>query len=431
MRSLWICVSLLCAAAPAGAGDLAPPGAPAPSMKTLDQVEPRIPIGPLTAPGDADSVFRITQPGSYFLTGDLLGEAGKRGVEIAASGVTLDLMGFTMQGVAGSLEGVGAPGSFGDFEGVRVRNGFIREWGGSGVDLNFVIGSAVEDIVAMANDHGIVLGVSGVAIDCHVESNVREGVRNSFGGARATRVQARSNGGIGISLANDGVVEDCFVAGSGSIGVNLFNGGRVSNTVSNFNGNHGINIGSGTAIGCAAEVNGGSGINAGSTVVVDSCSATSNDGDGVTGGGVVISTVASFNDLSGLTTSFGATVRDCTFNFNSGPGITVTTQSTVAGNTVRANGNGSAFAPGILVTGNDNRIDDNQIVGNDVGLDVDGVSNIIMRNTAAGNGTSYQIVANNFYGRIVDMTVAATPAVNGNSAANQIGTTEPWSNFAY
>ncbi len=41
-------------------GPLAPPGAPAPTFKTLQQVEPRTPISALP--------FTISQPGSYYLT---------------------------------------------------------------------------------------------------------------------------------------------------------------------------------------------------------------------------------------------------------------------------------------------------------------------------------------------------------------------------
>jgi len=40
-------------------------------------------------PGDADSVFKITQSGSYYLAGNITGVSAKYGVEIAASGVTL------------------------------------------------------------------------------------------------------------------------------------------------------------------------------------------------------------------------------------------------------------------------------------------------------------------------------------------------------
>src|SRR3989304_4869431 len=72
---------------PVSAGDLNPP--PGPITPTQ-----RTPIGANTTPGDADSLFMITQPGSYYLTGNIIGVSGKFGIEINASGVTLDLMGF-------------------------------------------------------------------------------------------------------------------------------------------------------------------------------------------------------------------------------------------------------------------------------------------------------------------------------------------------
>jgi len=50
------------------AGNLNPPAPPTSgTMKTLDQVEPRIPIPASATPTD---VFTINQPGSYYLTGD-------------------------------------------------------------------------------------------------------------------------------------------------------------------------------------------------------------------------------------------------------------------------------------------------------------------------------------------------------------------------
>ena len=48
-----------------------PPGAPAPVMKTLDQVEPRTQVTQTTCPGNASAVHVISAPGSYYLTANV------------------------------------------------------------------------------------------------------------------------------------------------------------------------------------------------------------------------------------------------------------------------------------------------------------------------------------------------------------------------
>ena len=64
------------------AGDLNPPaGSVAPTMKTLDEVEPRIAINAVNTPGDSNSVYRISQPGSYYLTGNVTAPAGDSAIE--------------------------------------------------------------------------------------------------------------------------------------------------------------------------------------------------------------------------------------------------------------------------------------------------------------------------------------------------------------
>src|SRR5882724_6913166 len=90
-------LSLIATASLLSAGPLDPPvGAVTSSYKTLTEVEPRTAINATNTPGDADSVFKITQPGSYYLTGNVQGVASKHGIEIASSNVSLDLGGFAL-----------------------------------------------------------------------------------------------------------------------------------------------------------------------------------------------------------------------------------------------------------------------------------------------------------------------------------------------
>src|SRR5688572_29539132 len=80
-------------------GSLTPPGAPAPTMKTLDQVEARKPIGPATAP------VAISTPGSYYLAGDIVISNTQGGINITSGDVTLDLNGFAIRKAPGSTSG--------------------------------------------------------------------------------------------------------------------------------------------------------------------------------------------------------------------------------------------------------------------------------------------------------------------------------------
>src|SRR6476619_6633553 len=71
-------------------GSLVPPGAPAPTMKTLDQIEPRTAITSLP--------ITISNPGSYYLTGNVTATADGTAITIAADNVTIDLNTFTLSG---------------------------------------------------------------------------------------------------------------------------------------------------------------------------------------------------------------------------------------------------------------------------------------------------------------------------------------------
>jgi hypothetical protein len=97
-------------------GSLTPPGAPAPTMKTLQQVEPRVPIS--SAP------FTITQPGSYYLTTNLT-VSGGNAITITTNGVTLDLNGFTISSTTNPASGTAVLIGSG-LRNIAIQNGHIQ-----------------------------------------------------------------------------------------------------------------------------------------------------------------------------------------------------------------------------------------------------------------------------------------------------------------
>src|SRR3954447_14082693 len=107
MRSILIFAlfGLILAPSAFSQGSLTPPGAPAPTMKRLDEVEPRTNLQASPAPAGVDTTnasfhFIINQPGSYYLSANV-GVTKANGIQINAEGVTLDLNGFQIARASG------------------------------------------------------------------------------------------------------------------------------------------------------------------------------------------------------------------------------------------------------------------------------------------------------------------------------------------
>ena len=90
------CFMAMTVTASALAGELSPPTGP---VTETGRFGPRVEINSVNTPGSVTSKFIISQPGSYYLGGNISGSNAKHGIEITASGVTIDLMGFDLKGL--------------------------------------------------------------------------------------------------------------------------------------------------------------------------------------------------------------------------------------------------------------------------------------------------------------------------------------------
>src|SRR5262245_47972353 len=101
-RTAWLIAALLGTLAPGPStclaqGSLTPPGAPAPTFKTLSQVEPRFPI--------SNYQTNLTVSGSYYLTTNLFSGTNQNdaiNIRTNISNITIDLNGFTIVNTNGA-----------------------------------------------------------------------------------------------------------------------------------------------------------------------------------------------------------------------------------------------------------------------------------------------------------------------------------------
>ena len=183
-RQLIVVACLALAACSALAqGALTPPGAPAPTMKSLAQIEPRTPIS--SAP------FTISAPGSYYLTTNVTVSAGDA-ITIAANNVTLDLNGFTIA----STQPIAATSSailLNAVTNIAIYNGHIS----SGVTIT-----------------GGVFGGGGFGNGIYFPGYPPFNVR-----VKDVSVAGVLNSGIYLGIVNSTVVESCTVNVAGNSGI--------------------------------------------------------------------------------------------------------------------------------------------------------------------------------------------------------------------
>ncbi len=403
-------------ASTANAGPLAPPPGP---IASTPSPEPRIPLTQATAPGDETSVFRITQPGSYYLTADLVAPSGKGGILLATSNVSLDLMGFSVIGTPSLQRGI-ATASGGTRQNYTIRNGTVTGWGDGGINL--IVGSSstanclIEDVRALFNTNaGIRVGSSAIVRGCVVSNNAGSGILTGANSIVAG-CTVRQNAGAAISAGDRCIIRDC-TAGDNALpglgGIIARENSLISNCTSYRNGSPGnsaIGVFSGTIEGCTAFENLGSGIRA-LTGTVTGCFSRGNSGDGIS-------------------VTEGSTVSNCSAFGNVQSGIRASRDSQILQNNCQGNGLGSGgtAGAGIHVTGNRCQVEHNNSIGNGRGYLIDGTANYIARNTASGNTLNWSVANAN-----VCQVVLAAPATefSGNSGGVNPGSSNPNTNYTY
>ncbi|HUR45852.1 MAG TPA: hypothetical protein VMZ27_08275 [Candidatus Saccharimonadales bacterium] len=202
-----------------GQGSLTPPGAPAPTMKSLSQVEPRIAI---TNTG----FVSISQPGSYYLTTNISVNSGD-GVVITTNRVTLDLNGFTISSTSPAGTGVGININGGRSD-ITILNGHVT--GGVTNNAGVFNGPGFADGISYsggvaANIHVSAVTVSGCRVNGIVlgnnhSSSVKSCVVYSVGG---TGIQAASVSDSSAYQCNSGIsadtVQNSYGQGIASFGI--------------------------------------------------------------------------------------------------------------------------------------------------------------------------------------------------------------------
>jgi parallel beta-helix repeat protein len=240
-------------------GSLTPPGAPAPTMKTLAQIEPRTAI--------SSAAVTITQPGSYYLTTNLVGASGQNGITISSGDVTLDLNGFAFLGVPGSVEGIQVSGLCTN---VTVRNGNVSGWGSGGVSvanstsynlvfdrLNLSVNSSSVGINACnalisgctvnGGSDGIIAVKSDVR-DCSINGSANAGILVNYGTVSGCLVQNCVGAGIYVNAPGCQIIGNTCIGNNSSADVNeagIFindSNNRVENNHVSASGHAGIQV---------------------------------------------------------------------------------------------------------------------------------------------------------------------------------------------
>lgn len=373
MRNLFALAALTLAHA-AVAGPLTPPpGPPTSTLRTLDQVEPRTEIN--TLPGILGTLHAIDQPGSYYLTGDIV-TIPPIIIRITASNAVIDLNGFALDGngTAPTAIRVAIPAGV-----VTVRNGTIRNTTGLAIQLdnpfstrvildNVVVtdcgsGGSATRCTIINSGGGLGPAIKGES-DTVVRDTTIDGVEGIALGNRALVERVRVFGvtTAGITVGDDALVADAVVVGADLVGIEagdrsivrgsrvrsitgdgirMGDGARVLNSIVAQVTAEGFELGDAARVeGCRADDCAVRGFQIGNQSIMSTSTATNNDFDGILTGSasVVDQCIAQFNGTNGIRVGSNTIVIKSIATQNDRDGIEGSTNVLVALSSASANG---------------------------------------------------------------------------------------------
>jgi hypothetical protein len=193
-----------------------------PTMKTLDQVEPRTAITNLP--------ITISHGGSYYLTQPVAQNFGLDAITITTNNVTLDLCGFTIQNTGSqTVNGIVLQSAQinAAIKNVLVKNGSIAGFSPSdGIDGNGARNCVFEDLTITGCGEAMVFQTRGTAgavgniiRRCRICDNGSGGVIVRSGSANIANLiynnESLNNGSVGFNLASAGnLMINCRASGN-------------------------------------------------------------------------------------------------------------------------------------------------------------------------------------------------------------------------
>ena len=280
-----------------------------------------------------------------------------------------------------------------------VADCVVRNSGNRGIEGSYDC-SFTRCVVSGSGLSGFSLSTDSSVVGCVSKDNTSTGF-GIGGGSSMSRCTSTGNGGMGIYSTGDGVsLTGCSVRNNANSGIFLQQDSSAKNCIATGNaGQYGIFSNTRSSIiGCSASYNTSSfsssyGIRAGENSAVQECVAWGNEST---------HSPKSQSTGAGIYAGAGSLVKDCSAVQNKGAGIFVTQSCQVTGNQCDYNGlYADGTGAGIYVTSGANRITENLLTDNDLGVLVSGSTNLVINNAAGGNTTEFSLTGTQIQGSTV------------------------------